>query len=118
MIFLHNTIIYFRVGYLLHLVTVCEILLIIYLFDAANFTSWLRSCFGYLNSVGAIILISLPFFAQLDARSRYQNYKMLCDQFYLYGFQRRVVKPFAHSRCQRDAVRVAASQLGCFAMCN
>jgi hypothetical protein len=63
--------------------------------------------FGYFSLYG----FTLPFFAELDARSRYQNYKLAKDKLYEYGFQDRVMKPFMYSRCQRDAVQVAANNL-------
>ncbi|MGW8314535.1 MAG: hypothetical protein ACWGNV_02965, partial [Bacteroidales bacterium] len=49
-------------------------------------------------------------FSQLDARSRHQNYKMVKDKFYQYGFDARLLKPFMYSRCQRDAIRIAAKE--------
>ncbi|MCX6303763.1 MAG: hypothetical protein NT040_02235 [Bacteroidetes bacterium] len=49
---------------------------------------------------------------QLDAFSRFQDYKMIKDLFYIYGFRGLLVKPYARSKCQRDAVMEAASQLG------
>lgn len=51
-------------------------------------------------------------FAQLDARSRYQDYKRIKDLLYENGFQPKLVALFSASRCQRDAVRAAASDLG------
>ena len=57
-------------------------------------------------------LAVLPLFSQLDARSRYQNYKQLKDQLFSYGFDRRILKPVLQSRCQRDAAMAAAEELG------
>jgi hypothetical protein len=111
-------IIYFRIAYLLHLVTVLEILLIIYLFSSQWFLQVFVSVHILLKIILALVLAGLPLMAQLDARSRYQNYKLLRDQFYFYGFQPRIVRPFAPSRCQRDAVKVAASQVGYSSICN
>jgi hypothetical protein len=62
--------------------------------------------------------MTMPVFPQLDARSRYQDYKMLRDQFYFYGFQARIVKPFTKSRCQRDAALAAAAELGLAMICK
>jgi len=59
-----------------------------------------------------------PIFPQLDARSRYQNYKMMRDYFYVYGYQERLVKHIAKSRCQRDAVIIAAREMGVEAECR
>ena len=64
--------------------------------------------FGYIF----IWLATLPIFAQLDARSRFQNYKLLKDLFYRYGFRYKFVKALRHSRCQRDAALVAAGEMG------
>jgi hypothetical protein len=60
----------------------------------------------------------MPLFAQLDARSRYQNYKLVKDRLYLHGFQPRIIRPFMKSRCQRDAVNAAAYELGMSANCK
>ena len=57
-------------------------------------------------SVGLIVL------ALLDARSRFQDYKRAKDLFFKNGFKSRIAKIYIYSRCQRDAVRVAAKDLG------
>ena len=59
-----------------------------------------------------IFLASLPVFSQLDAWSRYQNYKQIKDQIYLYGYDERIFKPTLKSRCQRDAAWLSAQELG------
>lgn len=62
----------------------------------------------FLAAASAALLI----FAQLDAFSRFQNYKKAKDMFYENGFKPRIADLFIHSRCQRDAVKVAARDLG------
>ncbi len=62
----------------------------------------LIGCYGFV----------LPFFAELDAFSRYQNYKKVKDLFHENGFQTRIVNQFISSRCQRDAIKVAAWDMG------
>jgi len=52
--------------------------------------------------------VSVVIISQLDAYGRFQNYKQLKDKFYEYGFNTRLVRPFMFSKCQRDAVLVAA----------
>lgn len=74
--------------------------------------AWLEQGNFALKLLLLSLFISMPLFPQLDAWSRYQNYKMLRDQFYFYGFQPRLVKPFLKSRCQRDAAIAAANELG------
>jgi hypothetical protein len=63
---------------------------------------------------GLTLLLSsgLTLFALLDARSRFQDYKRAKDLFFENGFRPRIAKLFIHSRCQRDAARVAAKDLG------
>ena len=103
---------YLRVGYLLHLMTAGEILLIGLIVTTFGIDDWLAS--GDL--IGKILLLyplwSPPVFAQLDARSRYQNYKQVKDQLHAYGFKKIILKPTLKSRCQRDAVVVASDELG------
>jgi hypothetical protein len=65
-----------------------------------------------------VYMVWLPVSAQLDARSRYQNYKQIKDQLYFNGFQHRIIKPVLKSRCQRDAAGVAAKELGFDQLCN
>ncbi len=48
----------------------------------------------------------------MDAKSRFQNYKQAKDLLHENGFQPRIINLFCVSRCQRDAIRVAASDLG------
>jgi hypothetical protein len=57
-------------------------------------------------SVGIVV------FALLDARSRFQDYKRAKDLFFENGFKSRVAKIYIHSKCQRDAARAAAKDLG------
>jgi hypothetical protein len=57
-------------------------------------------------SVGIIVV------ALLDARSRFQDYKRAKDLFFENGFKPRIAKIYIYSKCQRDAARIAAKDLG------
>jgi len=50
--------------------------------------------------------------ALLDARSRFQDYKRAKDLFFENGFKSRIAKIYIYSKCQRDAARMAAKDLG------
>ena len=63
--------------------------------------------FGYVSIYGLVLI----FFSQMDAKSRYQNYKLAKDLFYENGFKERIANFFINSRCQREAVAAAASDL-------
>jgi hypothetical protein len=65
-------------------------------------------CFYSFLSVYGLALV---FFSQMDAKSRFQNYKKAKDLLYENGFQPRIINLFSASRCQRDAIRVAAFDL-------
>lgn len=80
-------------------------------YEWLSIEEWLQHGNFILKMILLFPFISMPFFPQMDARSRYQNYKMLRDQFYFYGFQPRIVKPFIKSRCQRDTAIAAAEEL-------
>ena len=54
---------------------------------------------------------TIPIFAELDALGRYQNYKQIKDVLFKMGFDERLLKPFLYSKCQRDAILVAAKDL-------
>ncbi len=103
---------YLQTGYLLHLMCIFSVFMFIY-FSKVFLYHWINE-----GGAGKLILtgyassyfFTLIFFSQLDARSRFQNYKMVKDKFYQYGFDARLLKPFMYSRCQRDAIRVAARE--------
>ena len=109
---------YLKVGYLLHLFTLVEIFFLYSVYKLFEIDVWLNEDFFALKLLLLSPFISMPIFPQLDARSRYQNYKMLRDQFYYYGFQSRIVKPFIKSRCQRDAALAAAGELSFAKICR
>ena len=104
---------YFKVGYLLRLISLLGVVMAIFFLKftkVAILNNQLpqQLLYGYLAAYGAV----LPIFAQLDARSRYQNYKLIKDKLHRYGFSTRIIDPFTWSRCQRDAIQVAADDLG------
>lgn len=115
---MHKLITYLKVGYLLHLFTLLEIFFLYTIYKFFAIDEWLYEGNFVLKLLLLSPFISMPVFPQLDARSRYQNYKMLRDQFYFYGFQPRIVKPFIKSRCQRDAALAAAHELGFALVCK
>ena len=51
------------------------------------------------------------FLVMADGWSRYQNYKRIKDQLYLYGFDARIVCAYMGSTCQRTATITAAEEL-------
>ncbi len=72
-----------------------------YSFSLISLMWWYLTLFG----------LSLPIFAEMDAVGRYQDYKKLKDVLYDHGFDDRLIKPFVGSKCQRDAVIMAAKDL-------
>jgi len=104
---------YCQTGYLLHLMFVSSCYLVY--FFGREFLIGLKSGDSILNIIvdgcATGYFFTLIFFSQLDARSRYQNYKMIKDRFFKYGFDERLLKPFMYSRCQRDAIRIAAREM-------
>lgn len=103
---------YLKAGYLLHIITIAEIVIFIVLYDLLKIERWLAGEYQLLKSISLVPFMLMPVFAQLDARSRYQNYKQIKDQMFCYGFKYRILKPVLKSRCQRDAARAAAEELG------
>jgi len=103
---------YFLVGRMLHLMLVFGLFLFLFsgqlALEYVAEEQYLLTClFGYFSLYGFTLL----FFSQLDARSRFQNYKQAKDKIYEHGFQNRIIKPFAYSRCQREAILMAAKCL-------
>jgi hypothetical protein len=112
-IFLMKTYRYFKIGYLLHMMTLLGVCLFFFfgqlsLLALESKDWWLFALFTYLSLYGFV----LPFFAQFDIRSRYQNYKLIKDKLYENNYHNLLIKPFSRSRCQRDAVLVAATDMG------
>ncbi len=109
---------YLKAGVLLHMITLFEAVFFSYLYTSFNVISWLMGDFFILKLIMLSPAVCMPLFAQLDARSRYQNYKLVKDHLYIYGFQKRILKPFLKSRCQRDAAKAAADELGLSYQCR
>jgi len=104
---------YVKAGYLLHLITLFEVTFFSSVYYFADIMSWFNnSNYLILKLIAVSPSVCMPLFAQLDARSRFQNYKLVKDHLYIYGFQARILKPFIKSRCQRDAAKAAARELG------
>lgn len=110
---LHRGIRYIRVGLLLHLVSLLQILI------SGLLTEQSLACLSGGDRTGMVIYavlaclsLSSVGFAQLDARSRFQDYKRVKDLLFENGFQHKIIKVFLFSRCQREAVRTAARDLG------
>jgi hypothetical protein len=104
-----RTVIYLRVGVILHLFCLLTLTLFSWCFTNLFVTSGWQFIKNLLLS---IFFFSHLFTTQLDAYSRYQNYKMVKDLFHIYGFRSLLAKPYSRSKCQRDSVLEAATQLG------
>lgn len=110
---------YLLAGRLLHIITLVEVIIAIGLLPLTlEFEPGNNIVLSALRAVAVIYLVALPISAQLDARSRYQNYKQIKDQIFLYGYDERILKPVLKSRCQRDAASLSAIELGFGARCK
>ena len=105
---------FLQTAYLLHLMALFSIIMVYFfgkkiliLMDGGGST-WKYMLYGFAG----MYFFTLIFFSLLDARSRYQNYKMAKDRLFQYGFDARLLKPFVYSKCQRDAIAAAARDLG------
>ncbi len=104
----------FKTAGLLHVISLiggslsigCGRLALVEMLNSGFHGSWVMYLFF---AVYGLVLI---FFSQMDAKSRFQNYKQAKDLLYENGFQTRIIRLFCASRCQRDALRVAAADLG------
>lgn len=95
---------YLSAGVLLHIITAMELLAIF-----LTITIVTSHPVKYL----AITMTSLlTIFTQLDARSRFQEFKKVRDQLIQYGPNKRIFKSVSSSRCQRNAALAAAGQTG------
>lgn len=104
---------FLKAGIFLHMMTIAELALLWVV--SSCLTISVEADIGldtFLKFAGLLFLGSLPLMSQLDARSRFQNYRQLKDQMYRYGFDVRILKPVLKSRCQRDAALAAAEEIG------
>lgn len=109
---------YLYAGKLLHIIALGELILIFIIvpyISKQEVSSWILIGLKYY---AIAFFISLPIFSQLDARSRFQNYKQIKDQLYFYGLDKRIFNPTLKSRCQRDAALLAAQELEYGKMCK
>lgn len=103
---------YLLAGKMLHLITLFEILVMLILYPVIRDIETHTVLSLIIKYYFFVFLGSLPVFSQLDARSRYQNYKQIRDQICIYGYDLRLLKPVQKSRCQRDAALLAADHTG------
>lgn len=101
---------YLSAGILLHAITVTELFTI----------TAIATCIGdHPLAYPALVSLGLfPLFTQLDARSRFQEYKRVRDQLARHGPDRRIFRSVAGSRCQRDAALAAARKVGYASHCR
>lgn len=90
-------------------------------FCIASFWICIVSFMALKNAEGMLFIVyffifiyffSLIVTTQLDAYSRYQNYKMAKDLLHQYGFKKQLVRVFSKSKCQREAIVEAGNCLG------
>lgn len=103
---------FIKVGRILHIMAILGLIIFIIGFqNSIHYFNVHDNFTGYLWVSVAIYGFTIPFFAEFDANGRYQNYKQIKDAFHKMGYDSRLIKPFINSRCQRDAVVVAAADL-------
>lgn len=107
-IFYRKFLTFLRTGRILHLFFLSSLVFFILAFHQVKFENYeFISIYSFLS----LFFFSLCITTELDAYSRYQNYKMVKDLYYEHGFRELITKPFSKSSCQRDAAVEAARQL-------
>ncbi len=104
---------FLKIGSFLHFMALVGIFLFVFgikklLITPIDFSSLSFYFWSYIALFG----LTIPFFSELDAHGRFQNYKQVKDKLYSLGYDNRLIKPFMHSKCQRIAILVAAKDLG------
>ena len=104
---------YMKAAILLHIISLAAFILFLG-FGKLAICYFEKSHWFFFYSYAGISIywIVLIAFAQLDALSRFQNYKQAKDLFFENGFKKRIADIFVNSRCQRDAIKIAAIDLG------
>lgn len=104
---------YIQVGFLLHIMTLAGVVTVLLFFpDTGFFINQKQQLIPDSSSWLSLFGLGLIIFSQLDAYSRFQDYKLAKDLLFENGFRIRVARLFMASRCQRDALQVAAKDLG------
>ncbi len=99
---------YYMVGRFLHVTALLAFSIAIFSLFRVNFEQndgsiWWLAVLIVFGSMGML--------AQMDAYSRFQNYKQVKDQVFLNGYQERILHALLRSSCQRDAARFACDEL-------
>ncbi|HSH20903.1 MAG TPA: hypothetical protein VLA03_10645 [Draconibacterium sp.] len=107
-IFYRKLLTFLRTGRTLHFFFLNSFVFFVITFNQINFADN-----GYISiySILSLFFFTLCITTELDAYNRFQNYKMVKDLMYKYGFRELIIKPFSKSSCQRDAATEAARQL-------
>lgn len=104
---------YWKVGKLLHIVAFLAFFFSVYSFTVLEGLNFNSNIFSFLTWLFIFIcFFNMSILAELDAYSRFQNYKQIKDQIYINGYQHRLIKPLSKSSCQRSAAILAGTELG------
>ena len=99
---------YIKVGQFLHAMTLLALIIFVISLKNLKFTL-VDFNFNQVLWLGLLLFgSSVAVISQMDAYGRFQNYKQIKDKFYQYGFNTKLIRPFMFSKCQRDAILVAA----------
>jgi len=104
---------YWKVGKLLHIVAILAFSIAVTSFSILIDLDFQTGEFLWL--IWLMIFISffnMSILAELDAYSRFQNYKQIKDQIFFNEYQERLLKPLAKSSCQRSSAILAGNELG------
>ena len=107
-IFFKKLFTFLRAGRVLHFFFLSSLAFFILSFKHVRFENYE---FISVQAFLSLFFFSLCITTELDAYSRYQNYKMVKDLFFKHGFREMIARPFSKSSCQRDAAVEAARQL-------
>ena len=103
---------YLKVGAFLHLMALAGFMIfVIGLQNSIFYFDHQMDNYAYKWLFISMYGFTIPFFSEYDALGRYQNYKQIKDTLFNRGYDPRLIKPFMFSKCQRDAVIVAATDL-------
>jgi hypothetical protein len=104
--------IYLLVGRFLHYVAFISFILFVYSLKKIINYSGQNNIILIMYYYFAYQTLGISIFAELDARSRFQNYKQVLNNLIKYGFREIIILPMIYSKCQRDAVFIACKQIG------
>ena len=102
---------YFKVSFWLHISLLLFIAESIFYKIQLEKTSAIQETYSLFWLCCFLFSFTHIFLVLMDSWSRFQNYKRIKDQLFMYGFQPKIANNYLVSKCQRRALKIACEEL-------